>query len=154
MPRSFLANITESSSKASRAEACEGVKKWKVWKHQPQQTHRDPQRRGNGSVCPQKGGIILTSHSLEIIYETNTVSIQLSASISYHDVYWWKASQQAAGSEQRRHKRVPYNGTGSEGDESSALGAQRLKSIRVVHVSPLMRCAQVRGRPPPHCGCQ
>lgn len=78
--------------------------------------------------------------------------------VSYHYVYWWKASQQVVGGQQRRHKGVPNNGTGSEGNESLALGAQRLEALRVADVSPVVCCGYVRGRSErfvalgsPHC---
>lgn len=65
--------------------------------------------------------------------------------ISYHYVYWWKASQQVGGGQQRRHKGVPNNGTGSEGNKSLALGAQRLEALRVADVRPVVSCGHVRG---------
>lgn len=57
--------------------------------------------------------------------------------ISYHYVHWWEASQQVFGGQQRRHKGVPENGTGSEGNESLALGAQRLEAPRVPYAGPM-----------------
>lgn len=80
--------------------------------------------------------------------------------VSYHYVYWWKASQQVGGGQQRWHKGVPNNGTGSEGNESLALGAQRLEALWVADVRPVVSCGHVGGCSQryvalgsPHCWC-
>lgn len=150
MSRSFLANITESSSRASRAEACGGGRKGR--------NNQSPDQPANGSNGSKK----MTLPQSECLFRLTNVVLNLWGwtFVSYHYVYWWKASQQVVGGQQRRHKGVPNNGTGSEGNESLALGAQRLEALRVADVRPVVSCGHVRGCSEryialgsPHCWC-